>query len=287
MKPIFQRITTEPEEGFVFKALRAPGFDCPWHTHEEYELILVLAGSGYRIVGDNITPLGAGDLVFVGPGLPHIWQEDQGPGSPLVHALLIQFRESFLEGLLKLPALEPLRRLFTRAARGLHVVDPTRKKISALMAHMRRSRGLERIAQFLQILHWLATTADCHPIASPDFAAGLQSYDQERMDRVFQFLTNRLNADLRLAEAARLIHLSEGAFSRFFRLHTGKTFPGFVNELRVGRACRMLTESDKNVTQVALECGFTNLSNFNRQFLRMKGLSPREFRRQILERLPA
>jgi AraC-like DNA-binding protein len=287
MKPIFQRLTTEPDEGFVFKALRGAGFDCPWHSHAEYELILVLSGSGYRIVGDNITPLGLGDLVFVGPGLPHIWQEEQGPGAPLVHALLIQFREGCLgQALLALPALEPVRRLFTRAGRGLEVSGATRKKVTTLMMAMTRTAGLERIVQFLQVLDLLANSSDCHPIASPDFSANPQSYDQARMDRVFQFLTNRLAVELRLAEAARLVHLSEGAFSRFFRLHTGKTFPRFVNELRVGRACRLLTESEKNVTQVALECGFTNLSNFNRQFLRLKGLSPRTFRRQILERLP-
>jgi AraC-like DNA-binding protein/quercetin dioxygenase-like cupin family protein len=288
VKPIFQRLTTEPEEGFAFKELRAPGFDCPWHVHAEYELILVLTGSGCRIVGDDITALGPGDLVFVGPGLPHIWQEDGAPGAPMIHTLLIQFRETFLgDGLLKLPALEPVRHLFARAARGLHIAGGTRRKVSALMLQMTQSKGLERILQFMQILDWLANSKDCQPIASAAFAANPQPYDHERMDRVFQFLTSRLDLEIRLAEAAQLVHLSEGAFSRFFRLHTGKTFPHFVNELRVGRACRLLTESEKNITQVAFSCGFTNLSNFNRQFLRLKGQSPREFRRQILQRLPA
>jgi AraC-like DNA-binding protein len=288
MKPIFQRLTVEPEEGFAFKEIRAPGFDCPWQVHPEYELILVLAGSGYRIVGDNITQLSSGDMVFVGPGLPHIWQEDQTPGARPIHTLLIQFGEAFLgDGLLKLPALEAVRRLFTRAARGLHITGTTRQKVAALMLQMGRSKGLERIMQFLQILDWLANSKDCHVIASADFAANPPAYDHERMDRVYQFLSSRLDADLRLAEVAQLVHLSEGAFSRFFRLHTGKTFPRFVNELRVGRACRLLTESEKNITQVAFECGFTNLSNFNRQFLRLKSTSPRQFRTRILQRLPA
>ena len=287
MKPIFQRLTAEPEEGFAFKAVRAAGFDCPWHMHTEYELILVLAGSGYRIVGDNMTSLGPGDLVFVGPGLPHIWQEERAKGAAPVHALLIQFGEGFLStGLLKLPALEPVRRLLQRAARGLHVTGATRRKVAAIMKQMTRSKGLERILQFLQILDLLANSKGCHPIASPNFTANLELYDQERMDRVFQFLTSRLDQPLRLSEAAQLVHLSEGAFSRFFRAHAGKTFPSFVNELRIGRACRLLTESEKNITEVAFECGFTNLSNFNRQFLRLKAVSPRQFRRQMRQRLP-
>jgi AraC-like DNA-binding protein len=92
---------------------------------------------------------------------------------------------------------------------------------------------------------------------------------------------------LRLSEAAQLVHLSEGAFSRFFKTHTGKTFPCFVNELRIGRACRLLTETDETITEIAYGCGFANLSNFNRQFLRLRGMSPRSFRQEIKQRLPA
>jgi AraC-like DNA-binding protein len=287
MKPVYERLTAEPEEGFIFKALRGSGFNCPWHAHPEYELILVLEGSGYRIVGDSMTSLGPGDLVFVGPGLPHLWQEEASGRARQVRTLLIQFEEKFLgDGLLRLPAMEPVRRLLRTATRGLHVVGPTRRKVSALMHEMTAAEGLHRLLLFLQVLALLANCKDCHPIASPSFTPHPEVYDQERMERVYQFLTGRLHQDLRLSEAAQLVHLSEGAFSRFFRTHTGKTFPAFVNELRIGRACRLLTETEKNITEVAWDCGFTNLSNFNRQFQRLKGLSPRDFRKQMVARLP-
>lgn len=288
MKPIFQRLTAEPEEGFAFKAFRSSGFNCPWHVHPEYELILVLQGCGYRIVGDNIAALGPGDLVFVGPRLPHIWQEEPKDAKQKVRMLLIQFEAKFLgETLLGLPALEPIRRMLLSAARGLHVVGPTRKKISAVMQQMTRSKGFERLLQFLDILGLLANSKGCRPLASPNFTSNLELFEQERMDHVFQFLTSRIDEAVRIADAARLVHLSEGAFSRFFRAHTGKTFPEFVNALRIGRACRLLTETERNITEVAYACGFTNLSNFNRQFLRLKALSPREFRRQVQKSLPA
>ena len=111
-------------------------------------------------------------------------------------------------------------------------MGPTRKRVKIVMEKMVSSRGLERVLQFLQILGLLADSKDCHPIASPSFAASSQAYDEERMDHVFQFLINRMDQDIRLSDAAQLVHLSEGAFSRFFRTHTGKTFPGFVNDLR-------------------------------------------------------
>ncbi len=287
MKPIFQKLTAEPEEGFAFKSIRAASFDCPWHVHPEYELILVLQSDGYRIVGDSIAPLSAGDLVFVGPGLPHIWQSESAPNEGHeVHALLIQFEEEFLgDGLLLLPALEPVRRLLDGAARGVHVVGPTRDAASALMIAMVGSKGLKRVVQFLELLGLLANSPDCHPIASPTFAVDSTLYEQERMNHVFQFLNRHLGEVIRLSEAARIVGLSDGAFSRFFRLHTGKTFPEFLNELRVGRACRLLVEQDKPITEVCYECGFTNLSNFNRQFRRLRSLTPGAFRRQMQRRL--
>ncbi len=287
MKAIFQRLTTEPEEGFAFKAIRSSSFDCPWHVHPEYELILLLQGRGYRIVGDNISRLSAGDLVLVGPGLPHIWQDEPTPGGrSSVHFVLIQFEErNLVDGLLRFPAMEPVRRLLHRSTQGLHIVGTTRNKVTALMKHMTEVKGMERVVHFFQILTTMAASDDCRPIASPGFASNGSLYDQERMDRVFQFINREIGHEVRLSKAAEIVHLSEGAFSRFFREHTGKTFPQFVNELRIGKACSFLMEGDLNITEIAYECGFTNLSNFNRQFLRLKGLSPREFRAQLQERL--
>jgi AraC-like DNA-binding protein len=164
-------------------------------------------------------------------------------------------------------------------------VGKTHGQVTALMNRMADLRGMERVLQFVQILVVLAGSEDCEPIASPGFAADASLFDQERMDRVFQFLNGKVGDPVRLSEAARIINMSEGAFSRFFRMHTGKTFPEFVNELRIGRACSLLMEDNLNITEVAFECGFTNLSNFNRQFLRLKGLSPREFRLQLQQRL--
>jgi AraC-like DNA-binding protein len=287
MKPIFQRLTSQPEEGFSFKTIRGASFDCPWHVHPEYELILVIHAHGYRIVGDNVSRLSAGDMVLVGPGLPHIWQDEPvGRRPPSIHARLIQFEDKFLEhGLLRLPAMGPIRRLLRRAQRGLHIVGETHAKVAVLMNQMAELVGMERIVQFLQILVTLAASEECEPIASTRFAAKTNLFDHERMDRVFQFLVSEADEPVRLSDAARVLNLSEGAFSRFFRIHTGKTFPAFRNELRVGRACTLLIEGDLNITEVALHCGFMNLSNFNRQFRKLKGMNPHEFRQRFRPRL--
>lgn len=269
----------------MFKAIQAEGFDCPWHTHPEFELILILQSNGYRVVGDNIETLAAGDLVLIGPGLPHIWQETPMKGRRrLVKAQLIQFETNFLsDGLLKLPAFEPIRRLLARARRGIHFTGPTRKSISELMHRLPAQSGLDRILILLKILDLLAQSKHSRTLASSSYDTQAMAADQvsiDRMDRVFQHLNSHLGEVIRLSDVARVVSLSEGAFSRFFRTHTGKTFPKFLNELRIGRACQLLIESDKSVTEVAYDAGFTNLANFNRQFLRQKKANPRTFRRQ-------
>ena len=287
MKPIFQKVMNAPDDGFAFKVIRGHSFDCPWHFHREYELSLVLQSGGYRMLGDHLAPLRPGDLVLVGPDLPHIYQNDErGPGRvPPVHALLIQFEEEcFGDALLERPAFAPVRRLLKRATLGLHITGATRTRVAAMMQEMIGARALRRFIQFLGILDTLASSRECHTLASPGFRADDSPFDQERMDRVCRYINERLDQHIFLPELARVVHLSAGAFSRFFRAHTGKTFPRFVNELRIGRACRLLAEGELGITEIAFACGYENLSNFNRQFLRLKHTTPRAFRRTLKAR---
>jgi AraC-like DNA-binding protein len=140
---------------------------------------------------------------------------------------------------------------------------------------------LERISGLLSILNTLAHSTELKPIASTGFVPVLESTDQARMKRVWDYINARISGTIDRAQVAREAHLSEGAFSRFFKLRTGKTLPQFINELRIGRACRMLVEDDAKVTDIALGCGFSNLANFNRRFLEITGATPREYRRRF------
>lgn len=287
MKPIFQKLTADEREGFNCKDWRARGYECPWHFHPEYELILVLEGGGYRVVGDNVTAIVPGDMAFLGPMLPHIWQnETASKHARPVHQLLLQFEtKNFGEELFQLSAMASVRRLLERATRGLQIVGPTRDAVGGMLGEMQTLRGVARLLRFLEILGTMADSDHCHPIASVNFVAHPDRYDQEIMNRIFELLNDE--QEIRLPAAARAVGMSEGAFSRFFRLHTGKTFPEFRNELRIGRASRLLSEEDRSITEIAYQCGFANLSNFNRQFLRLKGRSPREYRQQVREILGA
>jgi AraC-like DNA-binding protein len=285
MKPVFEQTPHAQWESFHCEVVRGPSYNAAWHFHPEYQITFVIKSRGHRLVGDNIAPLQAGDLALIGSNLPHVWQQDEGPrGNPpaSVHAIIIRFLDTFAgKDFLEIPEMEPVRRLLRRSARGLHVTGKTRDIVTEKMRRLPEATGLERITGLLSILATLAGSKDLQPIASPGFLPVLESSDHDRMQRVCNYINTNLGATIDRARIAREAHLSEGACSRFFKLRTGKTLPQYVNELRVGRACRLLAEDEGKITGIALECGFMNLANFNRRFREITRLTPRDYRRQF------
>ena len=288
VKPVFEKTPRSQWESFHCEVVRGDSYNAAWHFHPEYQITLVIKSCGYRLVGDNIAPLIAGDLVLVGSNLPHVWQQEnaaRGDTSCRVHAIIVRFLETFAgKDLLEIPEMKSVRLLLRRSARGLHVTGVTQKAIAAKMHQLAGASGLQRITELLSILNVLAHSDELKPVASAGFVPVLNGSDHDRMERVCEYINAHLDGVIDRAEVARQAHLSEGAFSRFFKLRTGKTLPQYVNELRVGRACRLLADGETKITDVALDCGFSNLPNFNRRFLEITGLTPRHYRGRFQNR---
>lgn len=283
MKPVFEKTPRTQWESFHCEEVRGSGYNAAWHFHPEYQLTLVIKSQGHRLVGDNISPLQPGDLVLVGSNLPHVWHQDKtsrASTGPAVHAIIVRFLESFAgQDFLEIPEMAPIRRLLRRSGRGLQVGGDTRAAIAEKMRGLPNMRGLDRIAALLSILSSLAESQELKPLASPGFVPVLDDQDHDRMQRVCDYINAHLTDEVDRSQVAREAHLSEGAFSRFFKLRTGKTLPRYINELRVGRACRLLAETNDKITDIALACGFTNLANFNRRFQEIIRYSPSQYRR--------
>lgn len=289
MKPVFEQTPHTQGESFHCEVVRGTSYRAAWHFHPEYQLTLVIKSSGHRLVGDTITPLRPGDLVLVGSNLPHVWQQDPAfrrSASPPVHAVIVRFLETFAgRDFVQIPEMESVRRLLRRSARGLQVTGATRTVVAEKILQLPKIGGLDRISVLLSILNTLAKSKELKHIASEGFLPVLNNSDQGRMQRVCHYINTHLSETIERAQVAREAHLSEGACSRFFKLRTGKTLPQYINELRVGRACRQLSEGDGKITDIALECGFTNLANFNRRFRETTGLTPRDYRRRFQDNL--
>lgn len=286
MKARIERVSPGAEASFICRRRTDPRFGFFWHVHPEIELTLIVRSRGRRFVGDSIEPYEDGDLVLLGSNLPHTWDSDPRRRGPH-EAVFCQFSESFLgSDFLRSPEMAPTRRLLDRAGRGLRFSGRTQRAVSRRMEGMDRLAGLARLAALLEVLDLLARSRDVRPLSSREFVPTLRRGDAGRIDRVCRVLNERCTGRITLAEAAAAAHLSIPAFSRFFRRKTGRTLVAYLNELRTGLACRELVESERSISDIAFDSGFNNLSNFNRRFLELKGMSPRAFRRQFQSREP-
>lgn len=286
MKARIERVSPGAAASFICRRRIDPRFGFLWHVHPEIELTLIVRSRGRRFVGDSIEPYEEGDLVLVGSNLPHTWDSDPRRRGPH-EAVFCQFSESFLgPDFLRAPELAPVRRLLDRAARGLRFTGRAQKAAARRMEGMDRLQGLARLAALLDVLDLLARSRDVRPLSSTGFVPSLRRGDEGRIDRICRFLTERCTERITLADAAAAAHLSIPAFSRFFRRKTGRTLVAYLTELRTGLACRDLIETDRLISDIAFDSGFNNLSNFNRKFLQVKRISPREYRRQFRSRGP-
>ncbi len=274
MKARIERVSTGDAASFLCRRRIDSRFGFTWHFHPEIELTLIVRSRGRRFVGDSIEPYEDGDLVLVGPNLPHTWSSD--PRRKGRHeAVFCQFPREFLRA----PELAGVDRLLERSGRGLRFTGRTQKSVARRLEGLDRLQGLRRLASLLEILDELSRSREARPLSGRRYVPGLRHGDAERIDRVCRFLNERCLERVTLSQAAGVAHLSIPAFSRMFRRSTGKTLVAYLNELRTGQACRELVETERAVSDIAFASGFNNLSNFNRRFRALKGLSPRDYRR--------
>lgn len=285
MKPRHEKLMLEPKYSFVLQKDVYPYYPTPWHYHPEYELVLVVKSSGKRTVGNHEEPFTDGDLVFLGPNLPHSFQNDpdyyRGDPSLSAEAIVIHFTEDFLgRDFFKLPEMVRVNQLFRQARFGLKVQGRTRQKIAAIMEEMPGMSGHGRIIALLSILEMLSGSDEVVTLASRGF---VQQYDEsgdDRITKVHAYIMKNFSRDISLADAAAVANMSIPAFCRFFKACTRKAFSVYLNETRVGYACKLLLEEKYNIAQVCYVSGFNNMSNFYRQFKKMTGKSPLQYKQR-------
>jgi AraC-like DNA-binding protein len=281
MQATLERITYT-QTSINFLQLAIPAFDAPWHCHPEVELTRIVRGEGMRFVGDSREEFRAGDLLLLGPKLPHFWHCQDSPasrGGP-AEADVCHFLPSVLgKGFWELPEFRRVSRLLERSRCGLVVERELAVEIGRQMDQLREAPPALRLLRLLEILVCLADhIGDLHPLASADYRPSIRDSDGDRLERVFRLVNEHFIRPIPLEEGAQAAALSRTAFCRYFRSRTGKTFSSFVNEVRIGNACRRLLNSDETIISIAYDCGFRNLSNFNRRFREITGTTPRDYR---------
>ena len=283
MQPQLEKIRKPHNASFRAFVRQERQFPFEWHYHPEFELTLITSGRGRRFVGDHIADFREGDLVLLGPLLPHTWRSGpSSPGSNPRRAIVIQFLDNFLGTAIgECKELSLVQQLLTRSRHGLQFLGRHRTVVANQLENLVNLRPAQKLSELLNILDELSAAKQTRSLASKAYAIPRQRNTSPRISDILETIHRNFQRPLRQNDLARTADLSRAAFNRNFRQATGTTLVDYVNDLRIGHACRMLAESSKPITEICFESGFTNLSNFNRCFLRRRGMPPSKFRSQF------
>lgn len=270
----------------MVKHLQEKHFDPVWHAHAEYQLFVVLQGTGTRFVGDSIKSFAPGELIFTGPHVPHLWRSDEAyfakQSGLQTEGIVIYLDEHFLgEQMLEKEELLALKKLFIRSGRGLEFYGETRQRVVALMQELTGMRGLTSVIQLLKIVSELAGSRQYRYISSVAFADAINEDETDRVNQVYDYVIKNFRQRISLEEVSALVHLTPTSFSRYFTRKNNRSFSKFVAEIRIRHACKLIAETDHTMEHICYECGFNTLSNFNRQFKEQVGEQPGQYRKKI------
>jgi AraC-like DNA-binding protein len=286
MRAAIQKLPAPQRSSFIYQRKSSSNFEFNWHFHPEYELTLIVKSRGRRFVADSISDYQNGDLVLLGPKLPHTWQSFSEPDQQRGRhqACIIQFRDNFLgESFFDSRELRQVKGMLKRSDHGLHFTGRARDEASKRIVALNQLFGMQRLTAFLEILDLLARSRKAALISSPGFVPSLHHANHQRIDCVCQYINENYMHNISQPQVASLVQMNSSAFSSFFKKTVGLTFVEYVNNLRLSLACRLLIESDHSILNICHQAGFNNLSNFNRQFLKSKEMSPRQYRKSFLQ----
>ena len=286
MKEPVQKSRIPAGRAFVIQELVAPYFDVNWHFHSEYQLFVVLKGRGTRFVGDRTTSFKEGDMVLTGPNLPHLWKNDKAYHTSSngleTHGIVIYFPDNFLNNsVFELEELEGIAKLLQLSNRGIEVMGETNLRITQLMQELLELKGLARLQQLLHLLDVLAQSQDYQLITDAGYLNTNKESEKDRMGQVYEYVMQHYSSKITIQEVAQICNLSVSAFSRYFKSRVNKPFSNFLTEVRISHACKLLHESDQNISEIAFSCGFYTLSNFNKLFRERLYKSPKEYRKEF------
>jgi AraC-like DNA-binding protein len=278
MKNIIREITPLTNEDF-FVVLYHPNakFDFPTHYHPEYEINYVENAKGKRIVGESMNEYDGVDLVITGPNIYHSWQSETG-GAGLV--VTIQFQKELLPASFQNKNLFlPIKEMLERSNRGIVFSKETIALLAPRIKMLMNENGFNSYLEFMSILHDMAISDNQKVLCSQTFSPELDMFKSRRIKLVCDYINKNYQDKIMIEVLANLIGMTNSSFCHFFKKRTHKSFVDYLNEVRIGHASVQMIETTKTISEVCYNCGFNNISNFNRIFRSKKGLTPSEFRK--------
>jgi len=281
LKPYLEHIAAPKDSSWVLFDRKLKSIPFEWHYNSEYELTLTLNSRGQRFIGDNVSSYDDGDLVLIGPKIPHTWcsRQDVTPGE-MHQALVLWFSDEFVKGIVQPHAeFRPILKLLAKSSRALTFSEGVRKKAQFIIREMPAQGAGERLLGLLKVLLLLAS--DTRATFLTSVANQSESFPlptEERIGKVISYLHAHYREEIPISRLTRMAALSRSSLHRLFKLQTRMTITQYVAQLRVGNACALLLNSEKPISILAEEVGYSSVAHFNRQFKALKNQTPREFR---------
>lgn len=282
MKPFFQKLVTLPTQSVIFYNEEKPHFTVPWHFHPEIEILYVVKSSGICYTGDGIHRFTEGEISIIGENVPHWWKSDNkyllnenGNG---IKALIIQFNKDIFDAnFINLNEMRAIKELIRKSQRSIQFTGKSRKILGDQIIKVFRLKGIKRIVELIILLDMMAKTKEYKIHTSEGYSRTINTFDFFRFNNVYEYLIRNFTKPIKLREISEKANICPTAFCRYFKKHTGRTFVSFLNEVRIGYACKLLIEEERPVNIACIESGFNNLAHFNKLFKRIFNLSPTDY----------
>ncbi|HVK48296.1 MAG TPA: AraC family transcriptional regulator [Pseudobacter sp.] len=287
MRPQLLKVSKAPRHSFSVRQDIVPYVNNRWHYHPEIELIHFKKGEGTQFIGDNIKRFKPGDIVLVGPQLPHYWRFDDAyfeDGSKLnADVRVVHFAENFWgDQFLQLPENLNIKGMLEKARRGLQITGRTRQKVAELLEHLLYSDGSLRIMLLIEALNTISECKNMSSLSSIGFKQEFVEAESDRVNAIYDYSLKNFKRKIQLEEIAAVANISPNSFCRYFKSRTRKTYSQFLIEIRVGQACKLLIENNLSIKQLCYESGFNNFTSFHKYFKMITGKSPLNYQKEFM-----
>ena len=282
MKPMIEKLPLQEDNSFLATTYRTPHFEVPWHQHVEYELIMFTQGEGSSYIGNYVGAFKPGDIFFLGSNLPHTFQKVSK--DLITSAVVVQFKEDFWgPAFMQLPESREIKKLFEISYRGLKINDELKQRMRPFIYELEFAEGFDRLILLCECLQMIVLSKDYETVSTQEVKE-FNSKNKDRIDRIFQYTIDNFQEPVTLNAVAAHGRMSVPAFCNYFKKSTKKTYIDFLNEVRIGHACKLLNNTQKSVENICYESGYNTIANFNKQFLKVKNCTPSVYRKEFMKR---
>lgn len=263
---------------------KEPFFQSPFHSHPEIELVYIKESFGKRIIGNSVEYFENGDMVLLGPDIPHVWLNDekyyQGKAKLKAHSLVAYFnKDIFSTAFYELKETQKVNNLFNQATRGLLITGKTKTIVAKKLELLQNKKDFQLIVGLFEIISILAESKEFTFINKESYTPVNKNLKTDRLSEIYNYVKKNFKNDITLSEISKLANLTPQSFCRLFKSKTKKHFIEYLSEVRISNACRLLIETDMSISEIAYNCGYPTISNINKSFKKITAVTPKEYKK--------